>query len=148
MDTVVPTEIDYKKYEYIHPDYKLSRVTQQTGGNTVTLTSAGGNDSIFEIPAKCFNLPESYLNFTATVTAGGVNNYNYIHEAGIPWFQQVQLYTRSGLFLCDLQNAEHAVNMIGPVETKYEEMATNDPGLADDAASGYIGAWKPSNAPV
>lgn len=148
MDTIIPTEIDYKKYDYIHPIYHHSKLIQQTGGQTITLNAAGGQESIFELPVKTFNLAESYLDFTLTLPVGGGGIWNWVHCAGVPFFQQIQLYTRSGLFLCDLINAEHASNMIAPVETRFEDFITMDRNIGAAAAVGYNEGLRPNNAVI
>ena len=68
---VIPTQLDYKKYPTIKPKYKLSRLIQQTGGQTFTLNTAGGQESIFEIPVKVINLACSKIQLQLQIAAGG-----------------------------------------------------------------------------
>ena len=84
-DIVVPTQLDYKKYPTIKPKYKLSRLIQQTGEQTVTLNMAGGQESIFEIPVKIINLARSKIQLQLQVAAGGANFANYIFGNCIPF---------------------------------------------------------------
>ena len=67
-----------KKYSSIEPKYKLSRLIQQTGEQTVTLNTAGGQEDIFEIPVKVINLAHSKIQLQLQVAAGGTGFANYI----------------------------------------------------------------------
>ena len=93
-------QLDYKKETFIHPTYKLNKILPQSGSQTVTINT-GGNDTIFEIPAsKAFNLARSLLCFNiAPLTAGA---YYYAYKDVFTPIRQLQLYTRGGIYLCDL----------------------------------------------
>ena len=93
-DIVVSTQLDYKKYPTIKPKYKLSRLIQQMGRQTVTLNTAGGQESIFEIPVKVINLAYSKIQLQLQLAADSAGVSNYIFGNCIFFWQQVQLYNR------------------------------------------------------
>ena len=140
-DVVVPTQLDYKKYPTIKPKYKLSRLIQQTGGQTVTLNTAGGQESIFEIPVKVINLACSKIQLQLQIAAGGAGFSNYIFGNCIPFWQQVQLYNRGGQLIVDLYQAQNHTNLVTLPETKFEELKT-----MDRYAAGLTGNIPPSTA--
>ena len=79
---------DYSfKHQAVKNQYHFSKLFQQTGGTA----SAGGSESIFEIPTRCVNFGRSLLKFTLTPGAG--THYNYLQCDTLP-IEQIQLYTR------------------------------------------------------
>ena len=147
-DRVIPTQLDYKKYPYVTPDYQLSKLIQQTGGQTIATTAAGGQESIFEIPAKVLNLSKSELKFTLNIPEVNTK-FAYALCNVLPWWQQIQVYTRGGLMLCDLVNANNYTNLVVPVETKIDEFITYDQGDYGTAAArtgmdGYSPGFRPA----
>jgi len=61
--SVIAPEINLpKRNTYVYPNYRLDQIPQQTGGNTVTMLAAGGNNSLFELPAVVFNMSKCILH--------------------------------------------------------------------------------------
>jgi hypothetical protein len=71
----IAKELEYKSEELLHGSYQLSKIIPPTG-TTSTITSSGGNEILFELPARVFNLSKSILNFTLLTPASGANQYN------------------------------------------------------------------------
>ena len=125
--TEVAPQLDYKKEEFIHPSYRYNKIMQQTGGQNVTITSGGNSETIFEIPVKAFNLAQSYIEFTLTPAASGATpNYNWLWTDCLTPFLTVQLYTRSGIYLCDLTNLTNYTKIAWKPETKLQEFLDFD----------------------
>ena len=122
----MPTQLDYKKYSSIEPKYKLSRLIQQTGEQTVTLNTPWGQEDIFEIPVKLINLAHSKIQLQLQVAAGGTGFANYIFGNCILFWQQVQLYNRESQLLVDLYQAQNYTNLVFLPKTKFEELKTMD----------------------
>ena len=137
-DMVISNQVDYKKYNYVTPNYELSKLTQQTGGATVTATTSGGVESIFELPAKVINLAQSGIKFTVTIPELNTK-YNWVQCNILQWWQQIQLYTRGGLMLMDLINAHNYTNLEYPYEAKLVELQTNDQFIYGAIAADAIG---------
>jgi hypothetical protein len=128
--SIVAQELDYGTHTISHGSYQYSKVTQQTGTTTVTINT-GGNDSIFELPPKVYNFAKFILSFTMTPVAGGAaNRFNWVSVDGVPMIRQIQLYTRSGLYLVDIQNFNYYMNMIGRRTKKIEDVVTYDTAIA------------------
>ena len=119
-------ELDYTKYQMTHGSYQLTKTIQQTGYTTTTLTTSGGQESIFELSPKVYNFAESYLEFTATPVASGADFYNRINLDGLTFIRQITLYTRSGLFLADIPDVGNYMNMTMRRNFKIDDVQTWD----------------------
>lgn len=118
-------QVDYKKELFLAPDYKLNRIFQQSGGQAVTLTTGGGNESIFEIPVRSFNLARSHIYMTLTPNAVAAN-FNFAWVDCVTPIRQIQFYTRSGIYMCDLSEANVYTKIATKPETKLEEYLDYD----------------------
>jgi hypothetical protein len=100
MDISVGDSINYTQSVARVSKYKHTKLTPITGGDTVT---AGATSVItsFEIPVQTYNLAESYLTFTAPASAD-VGYYRNV----LP-IERLELYSRGGVYLCDITNAAH-----------------------------------------
>ena len=102
-NVLISPALDYKQMSVSRPTYRFSRLLPNTGSSSLTVTSAGGQEILIEIPAgKAFNLSESRLLYSITniATAGAAISYWYRADI-LPFVSQIQLYTRSGQYLCD-----------------------------------------------
>lgn len=116
-------ELEYEEIPVTIPTYEYSRIYPQSSA-TLNIT-ADGQESVFEIPPKCFNFSKASLNFTMTaaaLAAGG--HFNNIHCDGVPFISQIQLYTRSGLFLCNITSLNKYLNTISRRENKLTDVQT------------------------
>ena len=131
MAKVVDEALDYSKVVHSYGTYQLSRVVQQTGGQTVTVTLSGGQESVFELPPKVFNLSKSYLSFNLAPPAtgtkqAGIPYFNCLNVDGLPFLRQIQLYTRTGMMLCDITDVDRYTNMIFRRENLQTDVLTWD----------------------
>src|SRR5438270_6369127 len=94
----ISSQLDYQKINYAHPTYKYNKIFSITGLQTQTISTAGGQENIFEIPVTAFNLAQSFLQFTVTATAAGANNANWFYNDVFATIRQIQLYKRRCLF--------------------------------------------------
>ena len=99
---------------------RLNKILPLSGSQTVLITS-GGNDTLIEIPTKVFNLARSHLYFVFTPATSGGGNYNWMNMDVISMIRQIQLYTRSGIYICDLNFANKYTSAVFKVETKIDE---------------------------
>src|SRR5690242_3983971 len=107
-ESIIAKQLDYKKVDYSHPTYIHSRITQLTGGTTATLAGTGGEESLFELPANtAFNLARTCANFTYQLAAEA-NKRGRSHAWGTcAPIEQIQLYTRDGIYLADVRKANN-----------------------------------------
>lgn len=123
-DVYVAPQLDYKKYNYSYPVYKHSKILPLAGTQTVTVTQAGGQETLFEIPSKVFNLSKSFLSFTMTPQASA--SFNYVFADVFPSIRQIQLYTRGGIFLADINNFDDYTKAVWKSDIKLEDFLTYD----------------------
>ena len=123
METKVQSQlgstIDYgmtmKKQSY----FRHQKVVQNTGSEQVVI-GASQQVTTFEIPTISLNLSASYLNFRQSVVAQGANQYAHVFRHTVPW-SRLELFSRSGVYLCDLNNCAEAMLALGQRTKKIEE---------------------------
>jgi len=126
--SITAPELDYSKYTFSHGSYRFHQLTQETGGTTVTVTTAGGQESIFQCPPKAYNYSKAVLRFTATPTSAGANNYNWMYLC-IP-FREIQFYGQNGPRIVDLQHAHRYWDALARQMVKLEDMLDMEPNIA------------------
>ena len=123
MSISLSHEIDYSSKAELHPNYRLDQLTQ-TNGTAVTLTAAGGNNSLFEINPVAFNLSKSYLcfDYTTPLLAASVSQQ---FKSCLPHIRQIQFYGRNGQMICDLQNFDIYTRIIFNSDISHEELTNS-----------------------
>ena len=122
--SIIAQELDYSNPSIDHGSYTWSKITQASGGTSVTIPLTSSPDvSVFEIPANTINLSKSYISFLNThVIAGTVWT-----KAFTLWacpIRSIQLVTRECLFLADITYANSYTNAIQPVECSNDYVAS------------------------
>jgi len=111
METKVNTSlgdtINYSMSANKKSYYRHQKVVQNTGAEQLVI-GAAQQVTTFEIPVIALNLAKSFLNFRQTVTAQGANQYAHMFRNTVPW-SRLELFTRSGVYLCDLNFAAEAM---------------------------------------
>ena len=139
MESLIDKSLVYKSVQVAHGTHVLSRTVQQSGSTTQALDVSGGGTSVFEIaPGSVINLSKSVLSFRLTPTAGGANLYNKMFVTGAPMIRSIQLTTREGLHLCDLQDANKFLSAVVLPSISYGEL------LESEAPSGTANSSVPS----
>jgi hypothetical protein len=123
METKVSTSlgetIDYKLSSNKKSYYRHQKVVQNTGSEQLII-GASQQVTTFEIPVIALNLSKSYLNFRQTVPAQGAGQYAHMFRHTVPW-SRLELFTRSGTYLCDLNFAAEAMLAIQQRTKKIED---------------------------
>lgn len=135
--SLISKELNYETKSIEHGNYVISRITQQSN-TAINLSASGGQTSVFEIPSNVVNFAKSYLSFTTTYgAAGGAALSNKIFSIGAPMIRSIQLTTREGLFLADLQQVNRMLSVVLPAEARGDEWGSNDvPQYSKFTASG------------
>jgi hypothetical protein len=129
-EVVTDPAIDYRQKSFEHGQYRMNMLKQVTGGDTVTL-GAVTQTSIFEIPAKVFNFAKTSLSFgiTSTATAAAANAMTFF-ATGCPAIDRIQLYTRGGVYLCDIPDFGYFLSAVAPLTTKFIDYINTPTGSA------------------
>lgn len=119
---VVATPLSYEQKAYSSPNYKLLRVTPLQGTQTYTL-SASRQQLQFEFPAnECFNLSRSYLQMTLNIAAQTVTPaFARVFNDTIAPISSINLRTRSGVVLCDLDFCNQYVRIANRIKTRVSQ---------------------------
>ncbi len=129
--TEISNELDYQKKVSSYPLYRFNKIIQQSGGQDLTISGGGGQVSIFELPTQCYNLAKSELYFTLTPPQAGVGLFNWAFKDTVSPISRIQLYTRGGLYLCDLPYVANYTKVISKPETSYDEYVNYDQGYQE-----------------
>jgi len=131
----VSQELDYKKVLSSHPTYTMNRVLPLTGSQQTFLTAAGGNETLFELPASVFNLHQSRFDFYMQVILNNAANaFGWIYKDVVTPIRQIQLYTRAGLYLCDIPYFNNYTKVTMKPSIKLQEYQNNDVSTYDEQA--------------
>lgn len=150
--SIIDRELDYSKNTVTHGSYQLTKIVPNgSTGQTFTVSTSGGEESLFDIPTKVFNPGQSLMNFTITPFAGAGGVFNWLHM-GIS-ARSIELFTRSNLFLTNIVNAHRYYDMTVRYNTKMEvgcdmEPARTSTGTSPNTGaitSGYFEGLKPCN---
>lgn len=144
-------QLDYSKQGGAAPKYSYFKTVPQSGSQSVTVTTAGGQQSVFEIPIGVYNFARSYLNFTLTVPAE--TNRSYLYVANLCMFAQLQVFTRTGKFLVDLSDLNNFTDVVNRCLISHEELESLDCGSGVDSSTnnytgqplGTLQGMKPNN---
>lgn len=114
----ISDETNYSKVNALKPNYQLFKLTQQSGGNSVTLSTSGGEQSVFEIPTNVVNLSRSFLNYTISTTAAGAGDFGNIFYNGTPGcIRDIELVTQSGERLVNIPNVTKYCQVVSLTDT-------------------------------
>lgn len=140
-------KLDYKSMDYAHPTYRFNRILPQSGSQNVTITTAGGQESVFEIPVSAFNLAQSELSYDFSIPALATK-YIYRMKDVQSEIRQIQLYTRSGVYLGDLNNADKYTKIVMKTDTELEEFLTYDKQQSATTVATSLGVSSCLHPPV
>lgn len=138
----ISKQLDYQKHSFAHPTYKYNKVLPLTGLQTQVVSTAGGQENIFEIPVNAFNLSKSVLQFTATGVALAANANYFFNDCFAP-IRQLQLYTRSGIYLADINEVANYTKIMWKADIPIQEYLTYDTFQNNVGFGRYL---RPSNS--
>ena len=120
-ETIFAPQVEYVKKILLNPSYRISKLIPLTGqGLTLGLSST--MNAQFEIQTNVMNLSRSRLTFDITVPWSIATVYNWIQADPLALFDRVQLYTRGGVQLIDLQGCNNFSALVTPYKTKLQDL--------------------------
>lgn len=134
------SEIEYSKIDYNHPTYRMSRILPQVGSTNQLINPGGGDETIFEIPVKTFNLARSVLEFTISPAVTGAQLCAY--KDCLTPIRQIQFVTRTGIYMCDIDNVPNYTKIVWKAETPLQEYLTYDKFRSGTATVTSVGAGR------
>ena len=101
MSVKLDQTIDYTAQDLESSSLSHMKLVPLSGNQTQTVGTAGV-DITFEIPVQAVNLARSYFYASVSIPAQGADDYSWVHRGIVP-FSSMQLFTRGGQYLLNLQ---------------------------------------------
>ena len=125
MEVKIDETIDYSQMVKRDSYYKYTKLIQNTGSTSFPLNSST-QTTTFEIPVVGFNLAQSSINFTQNFAAATHFTSAFRHTP--PW-SRLELFTRGGVYLCDVTNFSHVYTAFGQRTKKIEDFHGSEDGI-------------------
>jgi len=119
LDVKRAETIEYRASVLADSSYKMTRLVQNTGGDSVVISGTQAVATI-ELPSVAMNLAKSWLNFTITVPKHGTGTDAALIYRDTPPIQRLELFTRAGRYLCDISNFANVYQAFGQRTKKIE----------------------------
>jgi len=133
IEKISSTEVVYNPIKKrSNPTYQLEPHQALEGTAFAINETQNSRNITFRIPSNLvFNLSESILSFAMTFVAGGDDGggndyYNFEYITCVPFFSRIQLRTKDGLRLVDVDNAHYASEIMNRVTTRITNFETNN----------------------
>ena len=121
-----PPQLIYKPVVQYQPSYRLSKLLPLSGSQTIPISGTATSEVIFELPTKPFNFSECVLSYQRNI-AGQAPNYAWTFTDTIPELMSVQIYTRSGKYICDINSFNNYINVARKIVMTQDDFISSDP---------------------
>lgn len=125
MSESISPELNYSPVVNNHSTVIFRKVSPQ-GASSVTLsaTSSVGPTEIIIAPSV-FNPSKSRLNFTLSIGAPTVSNYNWVNANALSTISRFVVYdSATNALLCDISNFSQYASLVTPSGTSFSDFAT------------------------
>jgi len=116
--------LDYKKSMLSASEYKMTRLVQNTGGQTVAINNAE-YVSEFELPAVALNMARSSLDYNFTIPTQGNGNSSLIFRNTLP-IRRLELVSRGGTRVMDISNFAQFLHSTLKQETEIKQYQSSE----------------------
>lgn len=123
---VIAKELDYSISHVSHPKYNFTKILPLQGNGTVNISATSSVEVLMEIPPKTMNKSESIMGGTLTPIVQADDVYNWIYVDNCPMLQEIDLMTRSGQYLCRLEDVPNYLKMVAKPTTLFSDFITFD----------------------
>ena len=118
---------DYSRKTYVGPSYRVSKIVPISSGQTTILQTSSTVNVQFEIPTAVVNLAKSKFVFDISLPAV-VSSYPWVYGDPLALIDSVQLSTRSGCSLVDIQGVNNYSSIVTPIMTPNVELTQRSIG--------------------
>lgn len=122
---VQSSELSYRPSKANHSSLRYSRVFPLNGVSSLTLQQSSPTEVQYEVPNKVLNYGASGLDFDLTVAAGGAGVVNSLHTCGHVMLDRVELRTREGVRLVDVNYYSDYSRATLPYLTKHDQFMSD-----------------------
>jgi hypothetical protein len=123
---LVPEQLNYQRKSFAGCKYKFSRIVPLSGNQQVDILISSTAEVLMEIPTNVFNCHISKLYADGAVSAQTGANHTWMHCDGMPLISEIDLYTRSGVYLCQLPNFQNYMKVVRKLYTSKDEYKSSD----------------------
>lgn len=124
---IVADQLVYDNVPSKAPMYRFRKLLPQAGVQQFSIPVSSQQEIVFEIPTLCANLSKSFLSFQVSVPATGVNNtFNWYPADFCSWIAQVQLFSRGGVYVCDIPYADKYSCIANRMNESVDAAESND----------------------
>lgn len=142
----IANTLNYSKDKVVRPYYKLHKILPQSGSQSVTV-NASGQTSTFEIPTNVLNFSKSHLYFDIAIDESATAGHaSWFTKDAASIFTRMQVYTRNGVYLCDIPYVNNYTHLVNKPETSFDEFLTYDTAGDDNLESGALRFLRRSNS--
>lgn len=122
---MIASELSYAPSLITNPSYRYSKLVPQAGTQSVNLSTNQTTETLIEIPTKVHNLSRSVLQFQVQIPELAGHHTN-IHSSGFPSIDRLSVYTRSGVYICDINSVDKFYKVVAPRTSKFVKMMSAD----------------------
>ena len=130
-DLTFAPQVEYVKKILLNPSYRISKLIPLTG-QSLSLGISSTTNAQFELQTNVMNLARSRITFDILVPWQLLNTYQWIQADPLALFDRIQLYTRGGISLLDIQGVNNFSSLVTPFKTKMTDLLQRSLG-------GFIG---------
>ena len=120
-ETIFAPQVEYVKKILLNPSYRISKLIPLTG-QSLSLGISSTTNAQFELQTNVMNLARSRLTFDILVPFQLLNTYQWIQADPLALFDRIQLYTRGGISLLDIQGVNNFSSLVTPFKTKMTDL--------------------------
>ncbi len=113
IETKFAPQVEYTKKVLLNPSYRISKLVPLTG-QSLTLGISSTTNVQFELQTNVMNLSRSRLTFDITCPWQLALRFNWLNADPLALFDRIQLYTRGGVSLLDIQGTNNFSSLITP----------------------------------
>lgn len=147
VDYVAP-QMEYKKITTITPKYDFLILNPDGNSPSITETTAGGQQTRFNIPVSVANYSRSYLSYS--LSYGATANARFAYQDALSNLYKITLRTQQNQKIVEINDVNNYTNLVWPAETKLDDFLAFDlydsVSAAPNTASGYGKYLRRTNA--
>lgn len=140
MSVDLSSELNYNSVPSQHSSMRFSNVYPLSGSQTTITLGTSPQELTFELPNKCYNLANSsYIcDLSLSGVVGATGDYQSLFTVGQQIIDRISLYTREGVYLCDIPNFNKFSRAVTPYVTSKDEFDDNDHSLGAAVAASAV----------
>lgn len=132
MSVIYAEALDHSTNVFLHPTYRWSKSLPMNGNQGAEIPLSSNYSMQFELPTnnQVVNLSRTKLCFNYEMVTSGANKQNLIHSHPLCLIESINLATRQGLRLVDINNVAQYSRLVQRIVTPIESLSSGPRGEA------------------